>query len=101
MSTTAKAKAVGRAVLAPANCLRAQPPDLRERAQPADAHLQQRVLASACRRARRGRTARAAPRAQRRAQIDLVIAEQARAQPAVGGEPHAVAATRSTCASSA
>src|SRR5215208_2594236 len=67
-------------------------PDLRECAQTADAAREQRVrlrlLGERAVHERRERLARA----QRRAQIDLVVAEQARAQPTVGGEPHTVAA---------
>src|SRR5438477_129733 len=64
--------------------------DLRQRAQSTDAHLQQRVLAGLLveRPTEMGR--QRLPGAQRRPQIDLVIAKQTRAQASVRREAYAI-----------
>src|SRR5260221_4507407 len=66
-------------------------PDLRERAQSAVATREQRVLLRLVReRATHMRLEQVAG-AQRSAQIHLVIAEETRAQPSVGGEANTIA----------
>src|SRR3954451_21971970 len=66
-------------------------PDLRECLQPADLHLQQLVLLRLVgERIAKERLERLAG-AQGAAQIDLVIAEQARAEAAVRSQPNAIA----------
>src|SRR5512143_1174007 len=65
--------------------------DLRQRAESADLHLQQLVLLGFVGERVVEQRLEPCARAKWRAQIDFVISKEARAQPAVGRQSHAVA----------
>ena len=70
---------------------RSLPANLRQRSQPADLHLEQLVLLWLVRERVSEVGLERHAGSERRAQVHFVVAEQARAEPAVGGEPHAIA----------